>query len=844
MIFGAYAGFTAIFWGHYLLTKIHTPKGSAKDPNWSSVTPRSWGWTIITFALEHTFWTILFVELPPLLLLAGKLVPCDTVSVIYTLFFPAYALLNTILLLVVDSWVCDWEDLERDMEASKRLLTFNDKKLEKHYGTERIPISEACQAYLEGKLDFKDPNEVFKNRYGLFRFCFTKRHLEWFATNVVGKTIGHDHSSDLADITGVYNRGNDFYHLFMGDTMLYSSGIFNDKDEPLEVGQARKLDAIAKICQLKEGMKHLDLGCGWGTLLAHFGKEYKTQSRGITLSGEQAKFCRERIEACGCSNNAKVDVMNFWDLQLNLKYDVITCLEMSEHIGIAHYSKFLRNVWELLADDGTFYLQIAGLRRTWQYEDFTWGLFMGKYIFPGADASCPLAWVIQQCERAGFEIRRTHNLGVHYGLTIEKWLNNWVKNKDEVTQKYGQWWYRLWCIFLAWSAGIAKQGSSTVWFISMRKNFRCDKASVVSAPGVPQPLQDRIRTDVGPNLLGTESGRDFTVPKPVWNYDGATNFVHVKTHIDPKNLKVHDDVGDNQEQNDGSYSLKDKLFVLAIVGMTGLMIFQLCNLIFNTSMPNVGEISLGLIAALFFIFSRFAFVWLSRPLMHKFAAGFDNTRVVQEMADCLYQAIYFSAMVIVGYMHLKDESYFPSCMGGIGNIAGVEIARVGITDALKSYYNVQLGYYVHSLVYLHLNKRKNDTLEMVLYAQVALFLAFSAYAQGYERFGVVLLLLHDVGNALAFSLKVLKEGEIFLPTMMVYAALMPVWMYTRIYLLSTVLLPRLTEAVVAREQSHSFFLQVCLLPVFLLVLNHVYWFFTLGCMGIEAVMGGNTKFSS
>merc|ERR1719447_88626 len=104
-----------------------------------------------------------------------------------------------------------------------------------------------------------------------------------------------------------------------------------------------------------------------------------------------------------------------------------------------------------------------------------------------------------------------------------------------------------------------------------------------------------------------------------------------------------------------------------------MMLFQICNLVLKNSMPKMEHVSLGLIAALFLLFSRWAFVWLSRPLMHKFAAGFDNTRVVQEMADCLYQAIYFSVMVIVGYMHLKDESYFPSCMGGIGNIAGIEI---------------------------------------------------------------------------------------------------------------------------------------------------------------------------
>jgi len=836
MILEAYVGFAAVFWGHYFLRKIRTPKGSAKDPNWTSVTPRTWGWTFITFGLEHTFWTILIVEFPLALLILGEFVPCDAVSIIYTFFFPAYALMNGIILMIADSWVCDWEDLERDMAASKRLLTFNDKILETKYGSQRIPISEACQAYLEGKLDFKDPNEVFKNRYGLFRFVFTKRHVEWFATNVVGKTIGHDHSSDLSDITGVYNRGNDFYHLFMGDTMLYSSGIFNNKEESLEIGQARKLDAIAKICQLKPGMTHLDLGCGWGTLLAHFGKEYQTQSHGITLSGEQAKFCRERINACGCSDNAKVDVMNFWDLQLNLKYDVITCLEMSEHIGIAHYSKFLANVWQLLADDGVFYLQIAGLRRTWQYEDFTWGLFMGKYIFPGADASCPLAWVVQQCERAGFEIRRTHNMGIHYGLTIEKWLNNWVENRDEVIQKYGKWWYRLWCIFLAWSAGIAKQGSSTVWFISMRKNFRCDKASVFTAPGVPEPCQDRIQTDVGPYLLGTESGEDFTCQKPVWTYDGATNFVHVKTHIDPKNLNVHDDVGDNQELNFGSYSLIDQLILCIISGMAGMLLFQICNLILNNSVPKKGEISLGLIASVFFLFTRFAFVWFSRPLMHKFAAGFDNTRVVQEMADCLFQAIYYTIMVIAGYQYLKDEPYFPTCLGGTGDIKGMQIAKVAISEELTSYYNVQIGYYIHCLCFLYFKKRTTDTLRIILLSLVTLLLQFAAYVQGYERFGVVLLLLHDIGNALEFLFKVLKEGEIFLPTIMIYIALMPVWMYTRIYLVCTTFLPRIIETMVARNENYI----LLVLYSSLLVLIHFYSFITLGQMGIDVVMFGNT----
>jgi len=313
----------------------------------------------------------------------------------------------------------------------------------------------------------------------------------------------------------------------------------------------------------------------------------------------------------------------------------------------------------------------------------------------------------------------------------------------------------------------------------------------------------------------------------------------VKTHIDPKNLKVHDDVGDNQE-NVGDFSLKDQVFLFTICGIAGTMVLQICNLVLKNSMPKMEHVSLGLIAALFLLFSRWAFVWLSRPLMHKFAAGFDNTRVVQEMADSLFQAIYVTVMVIVGYIYIKDQSYFPSCMGGSGGL--VQIAKGGISKELISYYSVQIGYYVHCLSFLYFNKRKSDTLEKVLCTQISLFVAFSAYAQGYERFGVVMLLLHDFGNALAFLLKVLKEGEIFLPTMFVFATLLPIWMYTRIYLMITVFVPWIMETITARGQGQKF--NSLLLPIGMLMVNNVYRFFTLAYQGIDALMNENTKFSS
>lgn len=830
VLFTFYASTTAIFWGFFLLKWMEGPNGQAKDPNYITNSPRGWGWTLITFMLEHPASTIFLAWLVPVLVIAGHLVEWNTVQIFYTLFFPVYVLVTAVAQLIAQSWLQESCDNARDMEASNRLLIFKDKQFEKYWGTSRIPIDEACQALLDQKLDFVNYKEVFMNRYGLFKFVISLRHIQWFLTNILGKAVGHDHSSDLADITGVYNRGNDFYHLFMGDTMLYSSGIYNHPDEPLEVGQLRKLDSIANICQIKEGTKHLDLGCGWGTLLAYFASR-GTKSLGITLSGEQAKFCEERVKANLCEENAEIKVINFWDLPNDTKYDVITCLEMSEHIGIAHYSKFLKAVNDMLEDGGLFYLQIAGLRRNWQFEDLVWGLFMGKYIFPGADASCPLGWVIQQSERAGFEVRRTHNLGCHYGLTIEKWLDNWVENREEVVQKYGEWWYRLWGIFLGWSCHIAYQGSSTVWFISLRKNLRSDRSSVTNAPEIPEPVIDRLATDCGANKLGTESGNDFAEETAPWSAEGSTMFDVVKTHIDLKNLRVRDDVGEDKEV---PYSLKEKVLYTLIMCMTGLgfaFVYLLAVTSAGENLRKLSRFTLSTVVMLTLCSTRWCWVWLSRPLTHKFAKGFDNTQTVHQMAAHGFKAMYHIAMVIVGYLLLKDQPYFPTYLGGSGQLSG----SGGISERLTEYCAVQIGFYLHCLVYLYCEKRKNDTLELVLASIVTIFLAAIAMMDGFERAACVLFFLHDLGDALGYTLKVLVETNMQVPTLVMYFALMPVWIYTRIYLLLFKIFPTLALLHSQRESGgENSYLYA---PLLLLFTSHLYWSASLLYLGAMALSG-------
>jgi cyclopropane fatty-acyl-phospholipid synthase-like methyltransferase len=272
--------------------------------------------------------------------------------------------------------------------------------------------------------------------------------------------------------------------------MIYTSGIYRDEKETLEVAQDRKLETVCNQMQMKKGGEHLDIGCGWGTLIRFSAKNYGVNSTGVSLADEQKKWHEERCREEDVKN-ANFMVMDYREIPgrtNNKVYDYITCLEMAEHVGIQNFATFLIQVKNMLKDDGLFYLQIAGLRRTWQFEDLVWGIFMGRYIFPAADASCPLGFVVTHLERTGFEVHRVENCGVHYSLTIKAWYDNWVSNKDKIaTSEYatdrdgkakGEFWYRLWIIFLAWSAIIAAQGTSTVFMITCHKNHMNDKRSV------------------------------------------------------------------------------------------------------------------------------------------------------------------------------------------------------------------------------------------------------------------------------------------------------------------------------------------------------------------------------
>eukprot|EP00941_MAST-03F_sp_MAST-3F-sp1_P004209 g4209.t1 len=474
------------------------PKSSVHPASVHNEKGGTHGLTFILFLIEQPF--IVLLSIPTVFAWVVMKLQGGGLLAFFLSWFavPIFGIVLPILYLWFDSL---WSSSGSPRGDITEFIKFEDESLARAYKRSKMPMERFYEAYMRRKLDFKaDPYETLLRRYDLFRMCFTPADAKHYFDTFIHQNLNHTKEMDHGEIAHVYDRGNDFYGWFLGDSMVYTSGVFQNPNETLEAGQDRKLHTVCKYVQMKKGMDHLDIGCGWGTLLAHAAKHYGTNSTGVTLSKEQANFGRKRAQAYGVANRVEIMVRDYRDLPTR-QYDCITCLEMAEHVGIKNFQNFLLQVKGMLKDDGIFYLQIAGLRRAWQYEDLVWGLFMTKYIFPAADASCPLGFVVSQCERAGFEVHRVENCGVHYSLTIKKWYDNWIKNKDVIVEKYGTYWFRMWVIFLAWSAIIAAQGSSTVFFVTLTKNTCCDKQSVMDKASEPM---DRMTKWVGKNVIATQ----------------------------------------------------------------------------------------------------------------------------------------------------------------------------------------------------------------------------------------------------------------------------------------------------------------------------------------------------
>ncbi|CRG89933.1 hypothetical protein PISL3812_06972 [Talaromyces islandicus] len=341
-------------------------------------------------------------------------------------------------------------------------------------GRNKVPIQTFSELYVDGKADIKgDTLDILEYRHDWSCFSFTWDLFKFILFTFGPDVIFHTKEQDMEQIRPNYDNGNDHYSYFLGPRMIYTSGIISDttREETLEELQDNKMAVVCEKLQLKEGETLLDIGCGWGTLAKFASVNYGAKVTGITIAETGAAWATDALRKAGVpEEQSKILCMDYRDAPKQ-KYNKISQLEMGEHVGVRKLTGFFRQCYDMLEDDGAMYVQLSGLRQAWQYEDFIWGLYLNKYIFRGADASTPLWNYIRSLESAGFEIKSVDTVGVHYSATIWRWYRNWVGNGETIKAKYGQRWYRIWELFLAWSVIASRQGSATCFQILVVKNL-------------------------------------------------------------------------------------------------------------------------------------------------------------------------------------------------------------------------------------------------------------------------------------------------------------------------------------------------------------------------------------
>jgi cyclopropane fatty-acyl-phospholipid synthase-like methyltransferase len=365
-------------------------------------------------------------------------------------------------------------------------VVFRDAALAARHENRKIPISTLAEAYFDGAVDFRgDIYEMLAHRHNFTTHVFTVEHYKYFLTKFVPETVVHTLADDAELVRGHYDRGNDFFAAFLGPRMVYTSGYFRHEGQSLEEGQDQKLDLVCQKLGLQSGETLLDVGCGWGTLAIHAARHYGVDATGVTLSKNQAEYANEQIRKAGLEGKARVLCMDYREIPRQ-RYDKIASLEMVEHVGVKNLSTYYGKIRELLADDGLFLMQWTGLRRAAHQEDLVWGLFMAKYIFPGADASIPVGQMIGACEKANFEIHSVENISPHYCYTIKKWHDNWLAHEAQIVESYGQRWFRIWNFFLAWAVTAGSQGTAACFQVVMNKNLNeFDRTRWVASARIP-----------------------------------------------------------------------------------------------------------------------------------------------------------------------------------------------------------------------------------------------------------------------------------------------------------------------------------------------------------------------
>jgi cyclopropane-fatty-acyl-phospholipid synthase len=254
----------------------------------------------------------------------------------------------------------------------------------------------------------------------------------------------HSIERDAAAVRYHYDVGNDFFALFLDESMTYSCAIFSRGAQTLEEAQRAKLDLVASKLGLEPVMRVLDVGCGWGSFAIHAARHHGVRVTGVTLSRPQAELARRKVAETGLAEQVEIRLADYRQLPRS-SFDAIASIGMAEHVGESQIDLYARSLLVLLRPGGVLLNHaIAALDPDHEpLED----LFSTRYVFPDGEP-LPLSRVQLALERAGFHTEHVEGFREDYALTLRHWSRRLDEHLDEAQALAGPERTRVWRLYL------------------------------------------------------------------------------------------------------------------------------------------------------------------------------------------------------------------------------------------------------------------------------------------------------------------------------------------------------------------------------------------------------------
>ena len=315
-----------------------------------------------------------------------------------------------------------------------------------------------AESYMDG--DWSTPDlpavlTVFSANLDQIRSMVTGGPITRLVNWVLHRLNANTRSGARKNIEAHYDLGNDFYELWLDDTMTYSSARFTEFAQDLKSAQTEKYAALARMIDLREGQHVLEIGCGWGGFAEYAASEIGAKVTCLTLSPSQRDFALKRMERLGLSDKVEIKLQDYRDE--TGQYDAIASIEMFEAVGREYWPSFFSKLHDALKPGGKAGLQIITIKDE-LFESYSKRAdFIQHYIFPGGVLPSEEK-LSEQFENAGLAFDHIERFGQDYARTLNIWLERFTAHWPEIEhQGFDERFKRLWAFYL----GYCEAGFST-----------------------------------------------------------------------------------------------------------------------------------------------------------------------------------------------------------------------------------------------------------------------------------------------------------------------------------------------------------------------------------------------